>query len=91
MIIMAVFRSRPQCLDYAERLKKYGVHAELAAAPKEARIGCGLCVKFEERQFVRAKAVLTTAKYSAFKGFYKTDFSFGYARVIPYYGKRGGF
>ena len=89
MTIIAVFRSRAQCLDYAQRLKKYGVYAEVVPAPKEAKIGCGLCVKFEERQFVRAKAVLFAARYSAFKGFYKTEFSLGRVVVLPYYGKNG--
>lgn len=47
MTILAVFRSRAQSLDYAGRLYKYGVAAQTVPAPKEANIGCGLCVKFD--------------------------------------------
>ena len=84
MMILAVFRSRSESLDFASRLKRYGVIAETVTAPKEARIGCGLCVRFDERVFIRAKAVLVSAKYSTFKGFYKTDFRGGRMTVLPY-------
>ncbi len=85
MTILAVFRSRSQSMDYAERLYKYGVAAETVAAPKEARIGCGLCVRFDERVLHRARAVLKMGKYSTFKGFYKTEFLSGKMTVVPYH------
>ncbi len=84
MMISAVFRSRAQCLDYAERLKIYGVYAETVPTPKEARIGCGICVRFDSRSFVRADAVLKRYKYSSFKGYYKTEFFGGRMTVTPY-------
>ena len=84
MIILTVFRSRSQSLDYAERLQRYGVTATTMPAPKEAKIGCGLCVRFDGRDFVRANAVLKTARYSSFKGFYKMDFIGGRVVFTPY-------
>ncbi len=84
MMILAVFRSRSQSLDYAERLQRYGVPNTTAPAPKEAKIGCGLCVRFDERVLPRAKAILKTGKYSSFKGFYKLDFMGGKIVVKPY-------
>lgn len=84
MLIMAVFRSRAHSLDYAERLKSYGIAATTAPAPKEARIGCGLCVRFDSRLFPRAQAILKTGGYSSFKGFYKMEFSNGRISVLPY-------
>lgn len=83
-MILAVFRSRSQSIDYAMRLQSYGVASETVPTPKEAKIGCGLCVRFDERLFVRAKAVLVAGKYSTFKGFYKTDFRGGRMVVTPY-------
>lgn len=85
MTILAVFRSRAQCLDYAGRLYKYGVAAQTATAPKEANIGCGLCVRFDSASYSRALAVLRLGRYSAFKGFYKMDYKNGRANVTPYY------
>ncbi len=84
MMILAVFRSRAQSLDYAERLKTYGVPSETVPTPKEAKIGCGLCVRFDARSFVRAEAVLKRGGYASFKGFYKTEFTGGRMIVSPY-------
>ncbi len=86
MIILAVFRSRTQSLDYASRLNKYGVPVSTLTAPKEAKIGCGLCVRFDARFLPRAKAVLRTGKYSAFKGYYRLEFVQGRLTAIPYSG-----
>ncbi len=84
MMILAVFRSRSQSLDYAERLQRYGVPASTTPAPKEAKIGCGLCVRIDGRDYYRAKAILKTGKYSSFKGYYKLDFVGGRVSILPY-------
>ena len=83
MVILAVFRSRSHSLDYAERLNRYGLEASIASAPKETNIGCGLCVRFDGRYFVRANAILKTGKYTSFKGFYKQDYIGGRMVVSP--------
>lgn len=84
MMILAVFRSRAHSLDYAQRLHIYGVDATTVSAPKEVKIGCGLCVRFDGRYFVRAQAILKTGRYSSFKGFYRTEFLNGRVSVTPY-------
>ena len=84
MMILAVFRSRAHSLDYAERLNNYGITATTVPTPKEAKIGCGLCVKFDLRFLVRAKAILKTGRYSSFKGFYKMEYRGGIMVVSPY-------
>ena len=83
MTVLAVFRSRFQSMDYAQKLMEYGVPAETVPAPKEARIGCGLCVRFDSKVFVRAKAILKIGRYSSFKGFYKVDFVNGRQTLYP--------
>ena len=84
MMILAVFRARAQSLDYAERLQQYGITATAVPTPKEAKIGCGVCVRFDSRSFIRAQAILKTGRYSAFKGFYKIDYIGGRMTVTPY-------
>ena len=84
MMILAVFRSRAHSLNYAERLNGYGVSATTVPTPKEAKIGCGLCVRFDARFLVRARAILKTGKYTSFKGFYKIDYIGGRMVVSPY-------
>ena len=76
MMILAVFRSRSNSLDYAERLNGYGVPATTVSVPKEARIGCGLCVRFDARYFFRARAILKAGRFSSFRGFYKIELSY---------------
>ena len=90
MIILAVFRSRSHSIDYAERLHKYGVLATLVPTPKEARIGCGLCVKLDGRDAPRASAILKTGKYPSFKGFYKMEFIGGKVALTPYFWYKEG-
>ena len=87
MMILAVFRSRAHSLDYAEHLHKYGVEATTVPTPKEAKIGCGLCVRFDVKYFQRANVILRSGKYSSFKGFYKLDFVGGQVSLIPYHGQ----
>ena len=84
MMILAVFRSRAHSLNYAERLNGYGVSATTVPTPKEAKIGCGLCVRFDARFLVRARAILKTGRYASFKGFYKIDYIGGRTVVTPY-------
>jgi hypothetical protein len=84
MTVLAVFRPRAHSLHYAERLQAYGVPAVTVPTPKEARIGCGLCVRFDARYFPRAEALLKTARYASFKGFYKMDFLAGQLSLTPF-------
>lgn len=85
MMILTVFRARAESLDYAERLRAYGVDANTMPTPKEAKIGCGLCVRFDPRNFTRANAVLRAGRYSTFKGYYQMDYVGGRPTVTPFY------
>lgn len=84
MMILAVFRSRSHSISFAERLNGYGISATTVPAPKEAKIGCGLCVRFEVKDFARARAILKASWYSSFKGFYKVEYVSGRVSVLPY-------
>ena len=84
MMMLAVFRSRAHSLDYLERLRSFGISATTMSAPKETRVGCAVCVKFDEKLFPRAQAILKTGKYSSFKGFYRLEFVNGSMKAILY-------
>ena len=83
MMILAVFASRGQSMDFAQKLMGYGIPVETIPAPKEAGIGCGLCVRFDGKMLVRAHAALRAGRYSSFKGFYRQDFSGGRLMLMP--------
>ncbi len=84
MMILAVFHARAHSLDYKERLQNYGIGATIVPTPQEVRIGCGLCVRFDARFFIRARAILKTGGYSSFKGFYKIEYFGNRVSVTPY-------
>ena len=69
MTMLAIFRSRSQALTYAQRLSGYGVRCFTVPAPKEAGIGCGLCVKFDARDYPNARACAALYAGGTFKGF----------------------
>ena len=71
MTLLAVFRSRAQALDFSAALKTAGVPAQAIATPREARVGCGISIKFDDRFVSRARAVLGGKGYSAFSGLMK--------------------
>ncbi len=69
MIVLAVFKSRSQTLDFSMRLKSAGVPAANVNTPKEAGVGCGISVRIDARFLPRAKSVLKQKPYSSFAGF----------------------
>lgn len=69
MTILAVFRSRAQTLDCAARLREAGIPVQTVSTPKEAGVGCGVSVKFEENFLPRVRIVLSRRAYSSFSGF----------------------
>ena len=68
MTMLAVFSSRSQTLDCISHLRSMGVPARAVATPKDAGVGCGLSVKFEEGFLPRVRLLLTRRPYSSFRG-----------------------
>ncbi len=83
-MILAVFRSRAHSLDFAEQLRRYGIDAATIPTPKEANIGCGLCVRLEYAFLPRAYSLLKRGGYTSFKGFYKVSFLEGRMIITPF-------
>ena len=69
MTVLAVFRSRAQALAYFSAVKSAGIPAQTVSTPKEAGVGCGISVKFDERFLPRAKALLIRMPATSFSGF----------------------
>ncbi len=71
MTVLAVFRSRAHSLGFLAAVKAAGVPAQAVSTPKEAGVGCGLSVKFDERFLPRVRSVLARRPLSSFSGFLK--------------------
>lgn len=83
MTMLAVFRSRSHAAAFSARLGGAGIKNALAPAPKEAGIGCGLCVKFDARDFNKVRTNLAIYGYRSFAGFYGYGYRGGKLAVVP--------
>lgn len=80
-MILAVFRSRAQTLDFISRLKKLGVRASAVSTPKEANVGCGISARIGEFDLSRARRILSGGEFGAFVGFFRVRAGYGRAFV----------
>lgn len=76
-MILAVFRSRAQTLDFVARLRRMGVAANAVSTPKEANVGCGISARIGEFDLPRAQRALAGGQYNAFAGFFRVRAGYG--------------
>ena len=76
-MILAVFRSRAQTIDFVARLKSNGVAASAVSTPKEANVGCGISARIGEFDLPRARKELGSGRYGAFVGFFRVRTGYG--------------
>ena len=81
--ILVIFRSRAQALDCVSLLRKNGVQASAVSTPREANVGCGISLRFPERDLLRVRRALAGMNCSAFVGFFRMDICGGRTYVRP--------
>ncbi len=81
---IAAFRSRLQVMAFEEALKHQGMQASIVTTPRAVALGCGLSVRFEEKDAPRVKALYQALGLGNLIGFYRVvrDVS-GRASVYP--------
>ena len=81
---IAAFRSRLQVMAFEEALKQQGMKASIVTTPRTVALGCGLSVRFEEKDAPRVKALYQALGLGNLIGFYRVtrDVS-GRASVYP--------
>ena len=81
---IAAFRSRLQVMGFEEALKHQGMQASIVTTPRAVALGCGLSVRFEEKDAPRVKALYQALGLGNLIGFYRVtrDVS-GRASVYP--------
>lgn len=81
---IAAFRSRLQVMAFEEALKHQGMQASIVTTPRAVALGCGLSVRFEEKDAPRVKALYQALELGNIIGFYRVtrDVS-GRASVYP--------
>ena len=68
---IAAFRSRLQVMAFEELLKQQGMKASIVTTPRAVALGCGLSVRFEERDSARVKALYQASGLGNLIGFYR--------------------
>ena len=81
---IAAFASRLQVMAFEEALKQRGMKASIVTTPRAVALGCGLSVRFEEKDFARVKALYQALGMGNLIGFYRvTRDQSGRAGVRP--------
>lgn len=81
---IAAFASRLQVMALEELLKSRGIEASIVTTPRAVALGCGLSVRFDEKDAPRVKALYQASGLGNLIGFYRvTRDRSGRAQVYP--------
>ena len=69
-MVLAVFRSRTETLNFASILKSYGVSCSIVNTPRNLNVSCGISVKFNSSDVVVARTIIARRSFSTFAGFF---------------------
>ena len=69
-MVLAVFRSKTETLNFASLLRSYGVDCFVVNTPRTINVSCGISAKFNKNQLIVAKTIIARRQFSTFAGFY---------------------
>lgn len=69
-MLLAVFRSRTETLNFASLLRSYGVRCQVINTPRRINVSCGISVSFSARDESFAKQIIARRKFDTFAGLY---------------------
>ena len=67
-MMLAVFRSRTETLNFASLLKSYGVYCSVVNTPRRINVSCGISVQFSSKDISFVKQILSRRKFDTFAG-----------------------
>lgn len=80
---IAAFRSRLQVMAFEEALRGQGMKASIVTTPRAVALGCGLSVRFEEKDASRVRALYQALGLGNLIGFYRVTRD-GAGRTLVY-------
>lgn len=81
---IAAFRSRQQVMAFEQELRKAGISSAIVTTPRAVSLGCGLSVRFAEKDAHAAAALCRRMGPGNLIGFYQVSRSAsGEAKVRP--------
>lgn len=69
-MMLAVFRSRTETLNFASLLRSYGVNCSVVNTPRKINVSCGISVQFSNMDLVIAKQIISRRRFDTFAGIY---------------------
>ncbi len=69
-MVLAVFRSKTETLNFASLLRSYGVNCFVINTPRRINVSCGISVKFNSQDLPIAKQIIARRRFDTFGGFY---------------------
>lgn len=71
--IILSFRSRNQTARMYEIFTQSGIPAKIVNTPREANVGCGISLKFDEMYMQQARQLANRYPQSTYIGFFKVS------------------
>ena len=69
-MLLAVFRSRTETLNFASILRSYGVYCTIINTPRTINVSCGISVKFYEKDSQMVNQILARRRFDTFAGIF---------------------
>ena len=69
-MMLAVFRSRTETLNFPSLLRSYGVNCSVVNTPRKINVSCGISVQFSNMDLVIAKQIISRRRFDTFAGIY---------------------
>lgn len=69
-MVLAVFRSKTETLNFASILRSYGVYCSVVNTPRKINASCGISVNFSRQYLNIAKQIIARRKFDTFAGFF---------------------
>lgn len=70
-MLLAVFRSRTETLNFASLLKSYGVLCAVVNTPRKINVSCGISVKFNRSDRGVVELIISRRRFDTFAGIYE--------------------
>ncbi len=68
---IAAFRSRQQVMAFERAMASQGLRGSIVTTPRKVAVGCGLSVRFEERDLHRVRALVRITQPGSLIGLYR--------------------
>jgi len=69
-MLLAVFRSRTETLNFASILRSYNIPCSIVNTPRSINVSCGISAKFPISLKQTAQEIISRRNFNTFAGFY---------------------